>query len=75
MVRLVDDLLDISRMTKGKLRLTTERVDLRVAMNRAADSARPLLASRRHGPYTLASDATSGCACRVSSPLSPVRMR
>jgi CheY-like chemotaxis protein/two-component sensor histidine kinase len=44
----VDDLLDISRMTKGKLRLTTERVDLRVVMNRAADSARPLLASRRH---------------------------
>jgi PAS domain S-box-containing protein len=48
MVRLVDDLLDISRMTKGKLRLTTERVDLRVVMNRAADSARPLLAARRH---------------------------
>ena len=48
MVRLVDDLLDISRMTKGKLRLTPERVDLRVVMNRAADSARPLLAARRH---------------------------
>ena len=29
MVRLVDDLLDISRITKGKLRLTKERVDLR----------------------------------------------
>src|SRR5581483_8998319 len=36
MVRLVDDLLDISRMTKGKLRLTPERVDLRAVMNRAA---------------------------------------
>ena len=27
MVRLVDDLLDISRITKGKLRLTKEQVD------------------------------------------------
>ncbi len=48
MVRLVDDLLDISRMTKGKLRLVTERVELRAVMNRAADSARPLLDARRH---------------------------
>jgi PAS domain S-box-containing protein len=48
MVRLVDDLLDISRITKGKLRLTKERVELRAVMNRAADSARPLLAARRH---------------------------
>jgi PAS domain S-box-containing protein len=48
MVRMVDDLLDISRITKGKLRLTKERVDLRTVMNRAADSARPLLAARQH---------------------------
>jgi len=49
MVRLVDDLLDISRITKGKLRLTTERIDLRTVMNNAADAARPLLDARRHG--------------------------
>jgi PAS domain S-box-containing protein len=48
MVRLVDDLLDISRITKGKLRITKERVELRAIMNNAADSARPLLAARRH---------------------------
>ena len=48
MVRLVDDLLDISRITKGKLRLTTEQVELRAVMNRAAESARPLLDARRH---------------------------
>src|SRR5437763_1772595 len=48
MVRLVDDLLDVGRMTSGKLRLCTERVELRVAMNRAAESARPLLDARRH---------------------------
>ena len=48
MVRLVDDLLDVSRITKGKLRLTKERVELRAVMNRAAESARPLLDARRH---------------------------
>jgi CheY-like chemotaxis protein len=48
MVRLVDDLLDISRITKGKLRLTKERIELRVIANRAAESARPLLDARKH---------------------------
>jgi PAS domain S-box-containing protein len=48
MVRLVDDLLDISRITKGKLRLSKEKVELRVIANRAAESARPLMEARRH---------------------------
>jgi PAS domain S-box-containing protein len=48
MVRLVDDLLDISRITKGKLRLTKEPVDLRLVVNRAAESARPLMDARKH---------------------------
>jgi PAS domain S-box-containing protein len=48
MVRLVDDLLDISRITKGKLRLTKEKVELRVVANRAAEAARPLMDARKH---------------------------
>jgi PAS domain S-box-containing protein len=48
MVRLVDDLLDISRITKGKLRLAKERVELRGIVNRAAEAARPLLDARKH---------------------------
>jgi CheY-like chemotaxis protein/two-component sensor histidine kinase len=48
MVRLVDDLLDMSRITQGKLRLHVEPVELRGVVNAAADSARPLLAARRH---------------------------
>jgi PAS domain S-box-containing protein len=48
MVRLVDDLLDISRITKGKLRLTKEPVELRVVVNHAAESARPLMDARTH---------------------------
>src|SRR6188472_3549336 len=48
MVRLVDDLLDIGRITKGKLRLTKEQVDLRVVVNRAAETARPFMDARKH---------------------------
>lgn len=48
MVRLVDDLLDISRITKGKLRLQMEPVDLRIAANRAAESVRPVIEARKH---------------------------
>jgi PAS domain S-box-containing protein len=48
MVKLVDDLLDISRITKGKLRLTKEQVELRGVVNDAAESARPLMNARRH---------------------------
>ena len=48
MVSLVDDLLDISRITQGKLRLTKEKVELRVVANRAAETVRPLMDARRH---------------------------
>lgn len=48
MTKLVDDLLDISRITKGKLRLTKEEVELRVVVNHAAESARPLIDARKH---------------------------
>jgi PAS domain S-box-containing protein len=48
MVRLVDDLLDVSRITKGKLRLTTELVDLRVVVNHAVETVRPLMDARTH---------------------------
>jgi PAS domain S-box-containing protein len=48
MVGLVDDLLDISRITKGKLRLTKEQLDLRMAINHAAESVRPLMDARKH---------------------------
>ncbi len=48
MVRLVDDLLDISRITQGKLRLTKEKVELRVVANNAAETARPIMDARTH---------------------------
>lgn len=48
MVRLVDDLLDVSRITKGKLRLDKQRVELRGIINSAAETVRPLLDARKH---------------------------
>jgi PAS domain S-box-containing protein len=48
MVRLVDDLLDISRITKGKLRLTKEMVELRIVVNRASETVRPQMDARKH---------------------------
>jgi PAS domain S-box-containing protein len=48
MVRLIDDLLDISRITRGRLRLRKERVELaRVAQN-AIETSRPLLEAQAH---------------------------
>jgi signal transduction histidine kinase/CheY-like chemotaxis protein len=47
-VRLLDDLLDVSRITNGKVELRRTRVDAVVAMEHALDSAGPLLRSRQH---------------------------
>jgi len=48
LVRLVDDLLDISRITRGKLELDRARVDLAVVLSRAVEMASPLLEQRKH---------------------------
>ena len=48
MVRLVDDLLDVSRITTGKLVLRTERVSLQEVMVTAIDAVRPLVDAKRH---------------------------
>jgi signal transduction histidine kinase/response regulator RpfG family c-di-GMP phosphodiesterase len=48
MARLVDDLLDVSRITRGKIQLRPEPVELSVVIGRAVDSTRPLLDERRH---------------------------
>jgi signal transduction histidine kinase/DNA-binding response OmpR family regulator len=46
--RLVDDLLDVSRATMGKIDLRRERVDLRTAIARAVELTRPLIESKQH---------------------------
>jgi len=52
LTRLVDDLLDVSRITRGKLRLQAEPMDLKVAVARAIESARPLIDRRKHRLHT-----------------------
>src|SRR5581483_4263197 len=39
--KLVDDLLEVSRITRGKIRLEREPLDAAVAVNRAVEISRP----------------------------------
>jgi two-component system, sensor histidine kinase len=48
LVRLVDDLLDISRITSGKIELRTCRVSLQSAISQAEHMTRSLIEERRH---------------------------
>jgi two-component system CheB/CheR fusion protein len=48
LARLVDDLLDVSRLTHGSIRLRKEPVDLGAVVQRAVDSTRALIDSRGH---------------------------
>jgi PAS domain S-box-containing protein len=48
LVRLVDDLLDVSRVTRGKVELKCERVELAQPLGKAVEMARPLLEQHRH---------------------------
>jgi CheY-like chemotaxis protein/two-component sensor histidine kinase len=48
LVRLVDDLLDVSRISRGKINLQKEPVDVATIVTRAVESSRPLIESRRH---------------------------
>jgi signal transduction histidine kinase len=48
MVRLVDDLVDLSRISSGKIELRKERLDIAAVVQTAADNARSFLRSRNH---------------------------
>jgi signal transduction histidine kinase len=48
LARLVDDLLDVSRITRGKIQLRKEPVELAKLLARAQESARPSIEGRGH---------------------------
>lgn len=48
LVRLVDDLLDVSRITRGKLELRRQRLNLAALVGRTVDSVRSLMDERQH---------------------------
>jgi PAS domain S-box-containing protein len=61
LTRLVDDLLDVSRITRGKVTLQRETLDLSAVITRAVETSRPLIDARRH-------------RLTVSLPSEPVRL-
>jgi PAS domain S-box-containing protein len=66
LTRMVDDLLDISRITSGKIRLEKGLIALGPVISRAVESTRSLMESRRHelivsepdSPLRIEADAT-----------------
>ena len=48
LVRLVDDLLDVSRVARGKVTLAKRRLELATVVAKAVEAAAPLLEERRH---------------------------
>ncbi|HJT77645.1 MAG TPA: ATP-binding protein, partial [Gemmataceae bacterium] len=66
MVRLIDDLLDVSRISRGRLELRKERAELADVVHAAVETARPLIEAAGHaltvdlpaGPVPLEADPT-----------------
>jgi PAS domain S-box-containing protein len=62
MIRLVDDLLDVSRISRGKIELKKARIDVRDALAKAIEIALPLFERKQQGfevnvpPYPLIVD-------------------
>jgi len=62
MVRLLDDLLDVARITSGRINLTVADLDFRQVVREASESVRGLIEARRH-------------RLEMSLPPDPVRVR
>lgn len=48
LVRLVDDLLDVSRVSRGKIQLQKTPLDLAAVIRQAVETSQPLIDARRH---------------------------
>jgi PAS domain S-box-containing protein len=48
MVRLIDDLLDMSRISQGKVQLRKERVELKAVVHSAVEAVQPLIQAQAH---------------------------
>lgn len=59
--RLVDDLLDVSRITRGVIELRLEPLDVSDILDRAVETSRPLIEARRH-------------RLRIQVPAEPIRL-
>ena len=73
LVRLVDDLLDVSRITGGKIRLELERIDVAAIVATAVETSRPLIDEAGHELTVSMPDETLWVKCdrvRLSQVLS-----
>ncbi|MCK6549027.1 ATP-binding protein [Myxococcota bacterium] len=61
LVRLVDDLLDVSRVSRGRIKLQKEPIELGAVVAQAIETVRPLIEARGH-------------TLTVTVPASPVRL-
>jgi CheY-like chemotaxis protein len=68
LVRLIDDLLDISRITRGKLELRKQKIPLTLLLSNAVESSKPLLDSGKH---TLTISAPEGL---ITLDVDPIRL-
>jgi signal transduction histidine kinase len=69
MVRLIDDLLDVSRITTGKFAVRKLRIDLRDVVRDALETVRPFSETRRHALEVRVSEAplaVDGDAARLA---------
>jgi signal transduction histidine kinase len=48
LVRLIDDLLDISRVSRGKIKIDKQRIDIADVVRAAVEASSPLIHSARH---------------------------
>lgn len=62
LTRLVDDLLDVSRISLGKIKLQTETLELAAIVNEAVETSRPVIDAHHH-------------SLRVIMPDQPVRLQ
>lgn len=72
MVRLVDDLLDLSRITRGKIRIHLEQIPVSDFVAHALEASRPMIEARRHRlSVTMSSEPlwVEGDAARLSQVL------
>jgi signal transduction histidine kinase/CheY-like chemotaxis protein len=60
MVRLIDDLLDVSRITRGKLELKREPVNVQTIVTAAVEASRPAIERNRHTLRVDVRDASLG---------------
>ena len=64
---LVNDLLEVSRITTGRIQLHQERIVLQGVVERAVESARPLIEQRRHTLTDVGARGVNLAACRCRS--------